>query len=331
MTDTEHNSTSDDDAGRERSCPACAMAKSVALKFAYSLAVLFIVAVVAFVGLRMAPGDVTTQILDPARAAPGELDALRRDLGLDQPILVQFWNYVTGLATGDLGRSLLTREPVISIVATAGSYTVVLALAAFVTIYVVAIPAGILAATFRGGLVDRAITFLASVMMATPNFVLAIILINLLALQAGLLPVAGSGSWRHLILPALVLAGEPMGFATRLVRTSYLEQSSATYADSMRLRGLRERIIRWQHIMRNALLPVISLAAVQVRTLVGYTLIVETIFRWPGLGKRLVDSVLTRDYFLAQGLTILLALVVVVATLVSSLLYRAADPRVRTQ
>lgn len=318
------------DAGREISCPACAVAKTVAVKIGYSLVVLFIVTVVAFVGLRLAPGDVTTQIIDPARAAPGELEALRIELGLDQSMLVQFWNYVSGLAVGDLGQSLLTREPVISIVATAGIYSVVLALAAFATIYIVAIPAGILAATLRGGIVDRAITLLASVMMAMPNFVLAILLVNVLALQAGLLPVAGSGTWRHLVLPAIVLACEPMGFATRLVRTSYLEQAGAVYADSMRLRGLKENLIRWQHIMRNALLPVISLAAVQVRTLVGYTLIVETIFRWPGLGKRLVDSVLTRDYFLAQGLTILLALVVVIATLISSLLYRAADPRVRT-
>ena len=134
----------------------------------------------------------------------------------------------------------------------------------------------------------------------------------------------------HLVLPAMVLAAEPLGFATRLVRTSYIEQANAQYVDTMRLRGLSEHVIRWQHIMRNALLPVISLAAVQVRTLVGYTLIVETIFRWPGLGKRLVDSVLTRDYQVAQGLTILLALVVVVSTLVSSILYRVADPRVRS-
>ncbi|MBX3531612.1 MAG: ABC transporter permease [Rhizobiaceae bacterium] len=315
--------------GRGDPRPALLAAAAVVRRLAYSLLVLFIVAVIAFVGLRLAPGDVTTQLLDPARATPEELDALRRELGLDQPVLVQFWDYVSGLLQGDLGSSLVTREPVSQIVLEAGGYTLALALAAFALIYALAIPFGILAATLRGSLADRAINFVAAVLMATPNFVLAILLVNVLALQAGWLPVAGSGTPLHLVLPAMVLAAEPLGFATRLVRTSYLEQAGATYADSMRLRGLRESAIRWRHILRNALLPVISLASVQVRTLVGYTLIVETIFRWPGLGKRLVDSVLTRDYYLAQGLTILLAVVVVIATLVSALLYRSADPRVR--
>jgi ABC-type dipeptide/oligopeptide/nickel transport system permease component len=306
------------------------LAAAIAGQVFYSLLVLLLVATVAFVGLRLAPGDVTTQLLDPVRTPPQQFEALRRELGLDLPIWVQFWNYLTGIFRGDLGASLLTRESVVAIVAQAGGYTIALALAAFALIYAFAIPLGILAASLPGSIIDKAINFIASMLMATPNFVLAILLVNVLALNLGWLPVAGTGTWMHLILPAMVLAAEPLGFATRLVRTSYIEQANAQYVDTMRLRGLSEHVIRWQHIMRNALLPVISLAAVQVRTLVGYTLIVETIFRWPGLGKRLVDSVLTRDYQVAQGLTILLALVVVVATLVSSILYRVADPRVRT-
>lgn len=311
-------------------CKPCRGIAAALGKLAYSLLVLLIVAAVAFIGLRLAPGDVTTQVLDPTRATPEELEALRRQLGLDRPVIVQFWNYMTGLLTGDLGISLLTREPVSAIVLNAGAYTVALAATAFVFTFALAIPLGILAATWQGTILDRAIALSCGLLMAIPNFVLAILLINLLALWAGWLPVAGSGTWRHLILPALVLASDPLGFATRLVRTSYLEQAAMHYVDALRIRGVAEAAIRWRHIMRNALLPVISLAAVQVRTLVGYTLIVEVIFRWPGLGKRLVDSILTRDYAVAQGLTILLALVVVLSTLVSSLFYRWADPRVRT-
>jgi len=313
-----------------RNCPTCRLAAAIARQVLYSLLVLLLVATVAFVGLRLAPGDVTTQLLDPVRTPPEQFAALRRELGLDLPIWQQFWNYLAGIFRGDLGASLLTRESVVAIVTQAGGYTIALALAAFAIIYGVAIPLGILAASLPGSIVDKLINFVASMLMATPNFVLAILLVNVLALNLGWLPVAGTGTWMHLILPAMVLAAEPLGFATRLVRTSYIEQANAQYVDTMRLRGLSEHVIRWRHIMRNALLPVVSLAAVQVRTLVGYTLIVETIFRWPGLGKRLVDSVLTRDYQVAQGLTILLALVVVVATLVSSILYRVADPRVRT-
>lgn len=311
-------------------CPTCRLLAAIGGQVLYSLLVLLLVVTVAFIGLRLAPGDVTTQLLDPVRTPPEQIEALRRELGLDLPVWHQLWNYLIGIFHGDLGASLLTRESVVSIVVQAGGYTVVLALSAFVLIYGLAIPLGILAANLQGGLVDKATTFIASMLMATPNFVLAIILINILALSFGWLPVAGTGSWQHLVLPALVLAAEPLGFAMRLVRTSYIEQANAQYVDTMRLRGISEQVIRWQHIMRNALLPVISLAAVQVRTLVGYTLIVETIFRWPGLGKRLVDSILTRDYMVAQGLTILLALVVVVATLISAILYRVVDPRVRT-
>lgn len=312
-------------------CPVCARLYAIVVRLAYSALVLLLVAIVAFVGLRLAPGDVTTQLLDPSRATPQELAFLRHQLGLDQPIHIQFMHYLAGLLQGDLGLSLITRETVVSIVANAGIYSISLAVTAFVLIFALAIPLGLAAAIWRGSAIDAAVRGISGVMMATPNFVLAVVLINLLAVQAGWLPVAGSGSWKHLVLPALVLAAEPLGFATRLVRTSYLEQAGAQYADAMRMRGLSESVIRWRHIMRNALLPVISLGAVQVRTLVGYTLIVETIFRWPGLGKRLVDSVLTRDYQVAQGLTILLAAVVVVATLVSSFLYRAADPRVRDE
>lgn len=312
-------------------CPVCARLYAIVVRLAYSALVLLLVAIVAFVGLRLAPGDVTTQLLDPSRATPQELAFLRHQLGLDQPIHIQFMHYLAGLLQGDLGLSLITRETVVSIVANAGIYSISLAVTAFVLIFALAIPLGLTAAIWRGSAIDAAVRGISGVMMATPNFVLAVVLINLLAVQAGWLPVAGSGSWKHLVLPALVLAAEPLGFATRLVRTSYLEQAGAQYADAMRMRGLSESVIRWRHIMRNALLPVISLGAVQVRTLVGYTLIVETIFRWPGLGKRLVDSVLTRDYQVAQGLTILLAAVVVVATLVSSFLYRAADPRVRDE
>mgnify|MGYP000943399355 CR=1 FL=1 len=311
-------------------CEWCRTITAALGKLAYSLLVLLIVAAVAFVGLRLAPGDVTTQLLDPTRATPAELEALRRELGLDLPVAVQFWNYMTGLLSGDFGKSLLTREPVSAIVLNAGAYTVALAVTAFVLTFALAIPLGILAASRQGSMLDRIIGLCCGLLIAIPNFVLAILLINLLALWAGWLPVAGSGTWKHLVLPALALASDPLGFATRLVRISYLEQAAMPYVDALRIRGVAETMIRWRHIMRNALLPVISLAAVQVRTLVGYTLIVEVIFRWPGLGKRLVDSILTRDYAVAQGLTVLLALVVVLSTLMSSLLYRWADPRVRS-
>lgn len=302
---------------------------SVLGRIAYSLGVLLIVVLVAFVGLRLAPGDVTTQVLDPTRATPEAMQALRDSLGIDDPMHEQFLRYLSGLVRGDLGVSLVTGEKVAGIVARTGGFTMLLAATSLVLTYLLALPLGVLGARFRGTWLDRAINAVAGVLMATPNFALAVLLVLVVSVQLRWLPVAGSGTWQHLVLPALVLAAEPVGFATRMVRTSYLEQASAEYVHAFRARGVSQRVIRWRHILRNSLLPVISLAAVQVRSLIGYTLIVEVIFRWPGLGRRLVESILARDYLVAQSLTLLLAVIVVLSTLAADLLYRAADPRVR--
>lgn len=295
----------------------------------YSLVVLALVLTVAFVSLRLAPGDVTTQILDPIRATPESVAALRDSLGLDQPIYQQFLRYLGDLFRGDLGVSLVTGERVTAIVANAGAATLLLAGTALLFTYAVAVPMGITAARHNGRWLDRGISTLSGILLATPNFALAVLVVWVISLQLGWLPVAGSGTWRHLVLPAVVLAAEPIGFTTRMVRTSYLEQASASYVDSLRARGIPERAIRLRHILRNSLLPLISLGAVQARNVVGYTLIVEIVFRWPGLGRRLVESILSRDYTVAQSLTLLLALIVVLSTVLSEVLYRRADPRMR--
>lgn len=303
--------------------------RTVASRLAYTLVVLLLVILVAFVGLRLAPGDVTAAVLDPMRATPEAIEGLRQSLGIDAPVHEQFLVYLGGLAQGNLGVSLVTGEPVRTIVVRAGGSTLLLAGTALVLTYLLAIPLGVMAGRYKGSWLDRGVNTVAGAMMATPNFALAVLLVLVFSIQLGWLPVAGTGSWRHLVLPAVVLAAEPIGFATRMVRTSYLEQASAPYVDAFRARGIADRVIRWRHVLRNSLLPVISLAAVQIRSLVGYTLIVEVIFRWPGLGRRLVESILLRDYLVAQSLTLLLAVVVVLTTLISEILYRTADPRVR--
>ncbi|MCB1004816.1 MAG: ABC transporter permease [Acidimicrobiales bacterium] len=298
-------------------------------RLGYGVIVMFLVSVVTFVGLHVAPGDVASSVFNPTTTPPEVLEAFREQLGLGDPILVQYWNYMTGLLQGDLGYSFVRDVPVSTIIANSAWYTVALAAAAFVLAFGLGIPFGVLAALTKDRLLDRAVRFLANTFLAIPDFVLALLLVLLLGVQLGWLPVSGSESWKHLVLPAFVLAAEPWGLIVRIVRTSVLENLHADYARTLRARGVTERRIQWKHVLRNSLGPVVSLGAVQVRTLLGYALIVEVIFRWPGLGYQLVQSILNRDYAVAQALSLMLAGVVVVTSILGDLAARMVDPRIR--
>ena len=178
-------------------------------------------------------------------------------------------------------------------------------------------------------MLDRIIRVFISIFQAVPNFVLALLAVLVFGVRLDWLPVSGADGPLHLVLPTLVLAAEPGALTARVSRTAVLEQLSSDFTRTLRARGVAIWRIQWVHVLRNSLSPVISLGGVQVRSLLGYTLIVEVIFRWPGLGSELVGSVLNRDYPVAQSLTLLLAAVVVVSSVAADLLHRWADPRVR--
>jgi ABC-type dipeptide/oligopeptide/nickel transport system permease component len=299
-------------------------------RVAYSLLVLFLVSIVTFVGLHVAPGDVTTSVLNPTTTPPEVIAALREQLGLDQPILVQYWNYLHGVLTGDLGLSLVDRVPVRTVIANSAGYTVVLAVAAFVVTFGLGIPLGAIAAIRKGGVVDFVIRGLANLLLGIPDFVLALLLIWVVAVHLQWLPVSGASSWQNLVMPAFVLAAEPLGLTIRVTRVAFLENRQADYVRTLRARGVSGIRIDWRHILRNSMTAVVSLGAVQVRTLLGYALIVEVIFRWPGLGYQLVHSILQRDYAVTQSLVLLLAAVVVISSTIGDLLLAWVDPRIRT-
>jgi ABC-type dipeptide/oligopeptide/nickel transport system permease component len=302
----------------------------VVQRVAYAILVLFLVSIVTFVGLHVAPGDVTTSVLNPTTTPPEVIQALREQLGLDQPILVQYWNYLHGVLTGDLGLSLVDRVPVRTVIAHSAGYTVVLAVAAFVITFGLGIPLGAISAIRKGGIVDFIVRAFANLLLGIPDFVLALLLILVVAVHLHWLPVSGASSWRNLILPAFVLAGEPLGLTIRVTRVAFLENRQADYVRTLRARGVSGRRIDWRHILRNSMTAVVSLGAVQVRTLLGYALIVEVIFRWPGLGYQLVHSILQRDYAVTQSLVLLLAAVVVISSTLGDLLLAWVDPRIRT-
>jgi len=298
-------------------------------RFAYAVLVLVLASIVTFMSLRVTPGDVVASIVNPATTPPEVVEQLKERLGLNLPLWQQYWNYLTGMFGGDLGVSLVTKLPVTTLIANSALYTVVLALAAFVVAFGLGVPIGVVAALNKGGWFDRLSLALASFFLAIPNFVLALVAVLAFGLYLRWLPVSGSGSFKHLILPALILAAEPCALTVRVGRTAVLEQLTADYTRTLWARGVRQVRIHWIHVLRNSLSPIISLGSIQIRTLLGYTLIVEVIFRWPGLGTQLVNSILHRDYPVAQALALLLAAVVIISSAVTDVVYRWADPRVR--
>ncbi len=299
-------------------------------RIGYAGLVMLLASIVTFAALRVAPGSAVTSILDPVKTPPEVIEQYREQLGLNLPLFEQYLKYVGDLLRGDFGNSLFDRKPVVDLVAGAAGYTVVLALAAFVIAFGFGVTAGMLAAIRQGGWFDRSMRFASSALMAIPNFVLALFLVLILGVQWRLLPVSGATGPLSLVMPALVLAAEPWALTTRVTRTAVAEQLGADFTRTLRARGVSQRRINWRHVLRNALSPIVSLGAVQVRTLLGYTLIVEVIFRWPGMGSQLVQSVLRRDYPVASVLALLLAFVVVLASTVGDLVLRWVDPRVRT-
>lgn len=298
-------------------------------RIAHAVGVLFLVSVVTFLALRTTPGNVVTSLFNPVTASDEAVARAIADLGLDAPLWEQYWDYISGVLRGDLGFSIVRGSDVTDLVGSAIGYTLLLAAAAFVVAFGLGAPVGMISALSAGRMLDRIIRVLISVFQAVPNFVLALLAVLVFGVQLDWLPVSGADSPLHLVLPTLVLAAEPGALTARVSRTAVLEQLSSDYTRTLRARGVAPWRIHWVHVLRNSLSPVISLGGVQVRSLLGYTLIVEVIFRWPGLGSELVASVLNRDYPVAQSLTLLLAAVVVVSSVMADLLYRWADPRVR--
>jgi ABC-type dipeptide/oligopeptide/nickel transport system permease component len=242
---------------------------------------------------------------------------------------IEYMGFLRDVLQGDLGSSQSTGVPVLATIARGAPYTLVLGLAAFVLTYVTALPLGILAAWKRHTAWDRASLSLAVLGMGIPNFFLAILLIQVFGIWLRWLPVAGSDNVSNLVLPAVVLAFESIAINLRVVRTTILDELGRDYVRTLYAKGLSEARILWVHALRNALPVILQLAAIVARNVLGYTLIVEVIFRWPGLGHELVEAVLRQDYEEARVLALLLVLVVIVLNLFADIGHQFADPRFR--
>lgn len=294
----------------------------------YALVAMFVASIIIFYGLRVAPGAPDSTLFNPFASREAK-EALRNKLGLNEPIPLQYIHFLRDLIHGNLGDSIKSGQPIPTLLAAYGKNSLLLvASAAFLT-YALSVPLGILAATYRGRWPDHLTMVFASIGMGIPNFLLGLLLSLIVGLELGWLPISGSGGVQYLVLPAITLAAEGVAVSLRLMRSSMLEQLDQDYVRALRARGLRGHTIIWRRVARNALLPIISLSGIQIGALIGYTAIVEIIFRYPGLGQLLVSAVLQRDYPVALWLSLLLTGSVIVINFLANIGYALADPRIR--
>jgi len=287
------------------------------------------VAVVVSALLRLVPGDPAVVFLGE-NATPENVAALRQALGLDLPWPVQLARYLEGVARGDLGRSLFQREPVFALIAERLPATLELALAALLLGVSIGFVLGVISALKRGSLTDLAVMVFAQLGVSMPVFWLGILLSALFAVRWGLFPAVGRGSFAHLVLPALTLGLGLASIASRLVRASLLETLHEVYVLGARARGLpHARVVA--HALRNALLPVVSVLGVRFGTLLGGSVLTESVFGWPGLGTLAVSAISQRDFPLVQGIVLVFATVFLALHLAVDLVYGVLDPRIRIE
>ena len=293
-----------------------------------TIPVLLGVATLVFSLIHLVPGDPVETMLGES-AAPQEIARVRAQLGLDRPLYVQYWAFLKGVGRGDLGVSLRTNEPVARAIATRMPATIELAIAAMCLAVVVAIPLGIIAATGAGTGVDYAATTLALAGISIPNFWLGPLLAIVFAVTLGWLPVSGSGTLAHLVLPAITL-GAPLGAVlARMTRASVLEELRELYVLAARARGVSRLRAVLRHAFRNSLIPIVTVLGLQMGAVLTGAVITETIFAWPGVGRLLIQSINFRDYPLVQGCILLIASTYVAMNLLTDLAYGLLDPRIR--
>ena len=304
-----------------------------------SLLLLFLVATLLFFSIHLLPGDPALLVLggDSAQPTPEQIATVRARLGLDRPLPVQYVTWLVRVVRGDLGMSLLDDRSVATDLANRLPRTLQLVIPAMVLASIIGVPLGIFAARRRGRLADPTASTVALLGFSMPVFVIGMLLVVVFSLGLGWLPPTGyvpfgedpKGFLRHLILPVLALSAAPMAITMRMTRSSFLEQSSFDYVRTARAKGLAERSVAWRHVLRNALLPVITVIGLQAGSMFAGAVLVEYIFSWPGLNTLLLNSLSTRDYPVIQAVVLLAAVLFVGVNFVTDLLYAVVNPRIR--
>jgi peptide/nickel transport system permease protein len=305
-----------------------AVLRYLARRVALTIPVLIGVATLVFSLIHLIPGDPAQAMLGET-APQSDIDDLRRQLGLDRPLLEQYGSFLAGLAVGDLGTSLRTGTPVTAQIAERLPATFELAAAAMLVAFGFAIPLGIVAAVWRGTRIDHAAMTLALTGMSIPNFWLGPLLAIVFAVELGWLPVSGRGGLESLVLPAVSLGAALAAILARMTRATLLEELREPYVQAARARGVSRVGAVIRHAFRNSLIPLVTIAGLQFGAVLTGAVITETIFAWPGIGRLLIQSIGFRDYPLVQGCILLIAVTYVMVNLLTDLMYGVLDPRIR--
>lgn len=295
-----------------------------------SLPVLFGVSVGVFLMIHLIPGD-PAELIAGQMATREDVENVRRSLGLDQPLLQQYFTFVGNALTGDFGVSFRTRRPVMEEIGLRYGNTLLLGGVALVIAAVLGGLAGIVSAVRRFSWMDNLALALSILAVSMPAFSLGLLLILVCAVWYSFLPMSGFDSWTAIILPALTLSAASAAVICRIMRSSLVEVMENQYVRTARAKGLRETLVVWRHGVRNAIIPVVTVVGLQLGYLLGSAVVTETVFAWPGLGRLLVQSILARDFPVVQAAVLVVAVTFVLVNILTDLLYGLLDPRISAQ
>jgi ABC-type dipeptide/oligopeptide/nickel transport system permease component len=321
--------------------------KQTLTRLVLTIPVLWLVVSLVFLLIHLVPGD-PVQLMLGDGASPADLDSLRHQLGLDQPLHTQYLRYWAGVLHGNLGNSIRLHDSVAHLIFERYPYTLALTLAALLLALVLSLPAGILGAVHRGRALDQSLSVVSLFGLSIPGIALGPILILVFSILLGWTPVSGANAggsssaaaglfsgggmnidWRYLILPALTMGVSLAAILTRMVRTAMLEELGQDYIRTARAKGLSETAVVCRHALPNALVPIVTVIGLQFGALLAGAIVTEKIFSWPGLGRLVVDAISNRDYALVQGCLLAIGLTYVLVNFFTDVVYRVINPRMR--
>ena len=303
------------------------MRRYILRRLGYSVISLVLLSLTIFFFVRVT-GDPAVLLVEPG-ASKADLDQIRHQFGLDRPLFIQYWHFVSSLVRGDFGQSFYYRTPVLELYLSRLPNSLMLAAAAMALSLLIGIPSGILAAVNVNGWWDRVGKIFSLLGLSLPSFWVGLVMILFFSVYLGWLPSSGAGTASHMIMPAFALGWFFAAAHMRMTRSSMLEVMGSEYVKLARLKGLPERMVITKHAFKNALIPVLTLAGINLVIMVNVAVVVETVFAWPGIGRLLYEGVAFRDFPVVQATVLLSGVMVVVVNLLVDILYAVIDPRIR--
>ena len=309
------------------------MGKYIGKRMLHLVGILIALSFLTFLLMYLAPGDAAAKKLNAQGIAVSQevLEQTREAMGLNRPFLVQYGDWALGVLRGDLGNSYKDGQSVASKLGKSLGYTVQLAMGSMLFSLLISLPLAVLTALKKDSILDNIIRFFSFIANSLPNFLISVLLMYWLCVKAKLLPVVADNSLKGLLLPALALSIPMTGRFLRQFRAEVLEQLSQSYVGGAVSRGVKSRYILWRNVLHNASITILTVVGLQIGTLFGGSVVIETLFRWPGLGKMAMDAITNRDYPVIQGFVLFTSAVYVMVNLLTDIAYRWVDPRVRTE